>query len=167
MNATVTTTTNSTRALDVLAQQELLRANTDKIISVLSLQPDTSSVHKVEKYLDGLRIPVALLSYKPYGANKRTSTVYVYALPWARGWSVFTSAQESVGAYSWRDVPRKYHHLQCAIYNPRGAIGPHRTSAMSVANAIIYLVNRRDRAQQGRPRATKNIQASKSWALTH
>lgn len=114
--------------------KEQTQLHTARIVQLLSLQDENSPVHLVEYYRDGMRIPV---TYP--GAEL---TVYVYVLPWSRGWSIFTSPDTEAYSFSWRDVTHSYRNLQMPVYNPRDTIGPWHTSAEAIANATTYTVGR-------------------------
>lgn len=142
-----TSVTDITRE-QVEARERLTRAAVDNIISILSLQPDTSPVHQVEPFGDGLRVPIKLPKL-PISSHE-TDTVYVYALPWSRGWSVFVTPDTNAGPYSWRDVPRAYQGLGGGLYGPDNRTGPWRVPPHRVAASILYAVDRLDRLAKAR-----------------
>lgn len=120
---------------------QALRALLEQVVSYLSLQPDDSPVHNVEGYNDGLRVIV----HKQRRRTGRPYTVCVYALPWARGWSIFATPDApdvQQGCYNWRDVPSRYAALGKALYSPRNCPGPHNVSAQAIAYAISNAVER-------------------------
>ena len=132
------------------------------VVSMLSLQPADSPAHNVEVYREGLRIPVTLTPTTP---DSEPVKLYVYALPWSRGWSVFTTTadHEPVGAHSWRDVPYKYKGMQRAIYNPRYRLGPWNTAPSRITDEVIYLLNILDRLNQARQKRLAKLQAKPTW----
>lgn len=118
-----------------------MRALLEQVVAHLSLQPDDSPVHNVEGYNDGLRVIV----HKQRRRTGRPYTVCVYALPWARGWSIFATPDPPStpqGCYNWRDVPSRYAALGKALYSPRDNPGPHHVPAQAIAYAISNAVER-------------------------
>lgn len=114
--------------------RERLATYVEDIIAQLSLEPEDSAMHKVEAYHTGLRVPIDM------GNNL---TWYVYCLPWARGWSIFTSPLSSdVASFSWRTVPVRYKPLQMPVYCPRDYVGPWHCSIIQVVAAFEYTVRR-------------------------
>jgi hypothetical protein len=108
-------------------------AHVEKIVQLLSLQPEDSPVHNVEAYRDGLRVPVYLTNL----------TVYVYCLPWARGWSIFTSQHaDDMFSFSWRTIVERWRPYQLPVYCPRDTWGPYNCSPEQVAAAFEYTVRR-------------------------
>jgi hypothetical protein len=104
------------------------------IIQLLSLQPNTSPAHKVEAYRDGVRIPVNFTSDR---------VLYVYCLPWARGWSIFTTPDtDDVYSFSWREVNLKWRSYQMPVYNPRDMNGPWHCTPQQITAALMWVVGR-------------------------
>jgi len=123
---------------DIARERQQYRANIEAhlelIVQNLSLQDDTSPVHNVEKYRDGLRIPVTL---------SQDRTVYVYCLPWARGWSIFTTpAADDVYSFTWREVNLKWRGFQMPVYNPRDRNGPWHCTPEQITASLIWVVGR-------------------------
>lgn len=121
-------------ASPLLTRAEALASHLAKIVAILSLQPEDSPAHLVEAYSKGLRIPVSRPSYSP--------RVYLYVLPWSRGWSVFVSSDPAPGAYSWRDTPAAFVPLQRVLYGRRNTVGPEQVPAKAVAGAVIDILNK-------------------------
>jgi hypothetical protein len=70
-------------------------------------------------------------------------SVYVYCLPWSRGWSVFTSTQsKGMAVFSWRNAPLPWSRYQMPCYNPRDTNGPWHTSPEQIAAALEYITRR-------------------------
>lgn len=88
-------------------------------------------LHGAEPYRDGVRIPVPI-----YGRP----VVYVYAIPWSRGWAVFASESTLVGSYSWREQPKRYVGLQNPVYCPRGVVGPWNVAISKLESAVRLTV---------------------------
>jgi len=109
-------------------------AHVERIVQLLSLQPPEHPVHNVEAYHDGVRVPVPLSS---------DLTVYVYCLPWTRGWSVFTS-QHSIDqfSFSWRTITEPWRTYQMPVYCPRDIHGPWNCSPEQIAASLEYTVRR-------------------------
>jgi hypothetical protein len=101
------------------------------IVQQLTLREDDSPVHRVEAYRDGLRVPI----------NIADRTVYVYCLPWARGWSIFTTLDHNeVYSFSWRYVNLMWRKFQMPVYCPRDMNGPWKCPAVQVAASFEYVV---------------------------
>lgn len=127
-----------TTYIDPAEAREYFRVHTqshvEQIIAQLSLSPDDSLMHNVEAYGMGMRVPIQVATNTIY---------YVYCLPWARGWSVFTSPlNNNMAAYSWRTVPDKYKPFQYPVYCPRDQIGPWMCPPAQVAAAFTHVVQR-------------------------
>lgn len=125
----------------------LLSSHVTEVVALLSLQPQDSPVHNVEAYHDGIRVPVQLTDL----------TVYVYCLPWARGWSIFASPDANVAIYDWRFQTKKWRCFQMPVYSPRYLTGPHSCSPCQIVAALVYITRRlsdleRRRAPQIRAR---------------
>jgi hypothetical protein len=118
----------------------------DAIVSLLSIQPPDSPVHDVTQYLDGFYIPFNLIRRPPNPPEQ----LYVYILPWSRGWSIFTDDHPNEGCYNWRDVPQRLKGLQQPIYNPRDTLGPHQVSAERIVTAILDILDKLDRLNRAR-----------------
>jgi hypothetical protein len=109
-------------------------AHVEAIIANLSLQHEDSPVHNVEAYRDGLRIPVNFSGDR---------VLYVYCLPWARGWSIFTSPDtQDIYSFSWRHVNVKWASFQQPIYCPRDVLGPWNCPVPQISAAFDYIVRR-------------------------
>ncbi|RPJ64165.1 MAG: hypothetical protein EHM23_00900 [Acidobacteria bacterium] len=103
------------------------------IVQQLTLKDDDSPVHNVEKYRDGLRVPIAIAD----------RIIYVYCLPWARGWSIFTSpAPQDIYSFSWRHVTAPWSSYQLPVYCPRDVIGPYHCPPIQIAAAFDWVVRR-------------------------
>jgi hypothetical protein len=114
--------------------RERTEEHVEQIIRLLSLSPDGSLMHNVEAYGQGMRVPIQVAT---------NTTYYVYCLPWARGWSVFTSPlNNDMAAYSWRTVPLKYKSFQYPVYCPRNALGCWMCPPAQVAAAFTHVVQR-------------------------
>lgn len=111
-----------------------IEQHVEQIIQLLSLQPPNSPVHNVEPYRDGIRIPVILSD---------DLTVYVYALPWARGWSIFTTPDaDNVYSFSWREVNLKWRSYQMPCYNPRDKLGPWHCTPAQIVGGLEFIARR-------------------------
>ena len=111
-----------------------VEAHIERIIANLSLQHEDSPIHNVEKYRDGIRVPVTFSTDR---------IVYVYCLPWARGWSIFTTPDaEDVYSFSWREVNVKWRSYQMPVYNPRDMNGPWHCTPAQIAASLVWVVNR-------------------------
>lgn len=108
------------------------KEHVEDILQLLHLRPPESPVHSVETYRDGVRIPIQLTGLK----------VYVYVLPWARGWTIFTTPQDNAACPDWRFVPKKWSAFQRPVYNPRHSVGPWHSNPIVIANAVEYLAGR-------------------------
>ena len=125
--------------------------HTAKLVQQLSLYPEDSPVHTVEKYGDGVRVPVYLSG---------DLVIYVYCLPWQRGWAIFASPlDQDVAVFSWRTVPQRWRSFQMPVYNPRDQLGPWNTPIQQIAPALEYIVRRVasiDKRRRAQLRARKN-----------
>jgi hypothetical protein len=123
-----------------------------KVVQELSNDPDSSLVHQVQKAGDGIVIP-----YIP--DNPAYAPVYLFALPWSRGVSIFVTTDSGAGVYSWRDVPKKYRHLQAALFTPRGTTGPYRVHPNRIVTAIRELVKPLNKLRSARQRRAERLAA--------
>lgn len=121
-----------------------------QVVQELSNDPDSSLVHHVQKAGDGIVIP-----YTP--PNK--PPVYLFALPWSRGVSVFVTNDPGSGAYSWRNVPKKYRHLQAALHTPRGTVGPYHVHPNRIVAAIRELIAPINKLRATRQRREERLAA--------
>lgn len=129
---------------EVIRNEQRVAALTNDIVSRLSLQPPESPVHNVEVHGTGLRIPLSVFPDKVY---------YIYALPWSRGWSVFTSPYPNEGAHSWRTVPQNLKGLQKPLYGPRSTVGAWHVGAEAIVDGILHITStlqKLDRAKRKR-----------------
>jgi hypothetical protein len=120
---------------DIRAASEDYRIRVEQhctdIVQQLSIKDEGSPVHNVEAYRDGLRVPV----------NISNRTVYIYCLPWARGWSIFTTPdRDDVYSFSWRYVNLMWRKFQMPVYCPRDVNGPWNCTPIQVASAFEYVV---------------------------
>jgi len=107
-------------------------AHVTKVVQLLSLQPPQSPAHNVEAYRDGLRIPVILSS---------NLTAYIYCLPWARGWAIFTSPSPTDQySFSWRSVTEPWRTYQMPVYCPRDTWGPWNCTPEQITAGLVYIV---------------------------
>jgi len=169
----------SSRA-DIEAQRVLTQAVIDECIALLAMQPPTSPVHNVETWLDGFRVPV------PCGHE----LMHIYALPWSRGWSIFTElaqnayttawfkkdeathvAAPAIGAFSWRYVPRRLQGLQRPLYAPKdpvthNGVGPHNVAPTDIVAAVLAIcepITRLDKLRRARARAAETRKRMWYW----
>lgn len=68
--------------------------------------------------------------------------VYVHAMPWSRGWSIFADDRPDCGAYDWRNVKAKYQGLSRPVYCPKGTSGAWRVDKSAIVDAIMSIVDR-------------------------
>lgn len=121
--------------MGTLADKELIAAHNDEIVTELNellrgtgLDPEL--IH------DGVRVAVPMFTTKRHKAD----TVFVYALPWSRGLSVFTTADVNAGVYNWRDCELVYRGLQRPFYCERGTAGSWNIPPVDVAQAVTKFV---------------------------
>jgi hypothetical protein len=120
------------------------------IVQQLTLKDDDSPVHNVESYRDGLRVPVTIAD----------RTVYVYCLPWARGWSIFTTpASDDIYSFSWRYVNLMWRTFQMPVYCPRDVNGPWNCTPIQIAAAFDWIVRRVASREKRRRSALKKEQS--------
>lgn len=99
-----------------------------RVTQVLSLAPDGSVAHTLEAYRDGLRVTL------DRGEHERP--LYAVALPWARGFTVFTTDDAHASNHDW-------HHntgYSQRVSNPRNITGAHNVDADKLANAFADAV---------------------------
>lgn len=123
-----------------------------KVVQELSNDPDSSLVHHVQKAGDGIVIP-----YVP--ADPRHTPIYLFALPWSRGVSIFVTNDPAAGVYGWRAAPKKYRHLQAALHTPRGTVGPYHVHPNRIVAAIRELVKPIDKLRATRQRRAERLAA--------
>jgi hypothetical protein len=123
-----------------------------QVVQELSNDPDSSLVHHVQKAGDGIVIP-----YVPTGQSR--PPIYLFALPWSRGVSVFVTNDPAAGVYGWRAAPRKYKHLQAALHTPRGTVGPYHVHPNRIVAAIRELVKPLDKLRATRQRRAERLAA--------
>lgn len=70
-----------------------------------------------------------------------TTTVHIYALPWARGWSVFASNDADCKVHAWRNVPSAYRGLRVALHNKNRVVGPEHADADSLLVEMLRIVD--------------------------
>lgn len=68
-------------------------------------------------------------------------TLYVYAVPWARGWSVFVDDREPKEVPTWNTVKDIYKGLQRPIHCERGKSGCWTIPPSTVAKAAMELLD--------------------------
>jgi hypothetical protein len=120
-----------------------VEAHVTRIVQLLSLQPPQSPAHNVEAYHDGIRIPVTLSS---------NLMVYIYCLPWARGWSIFTSPHsQDQYSFSWRTITEPWRTYQMPVYCPRDTWGPWNCTPEQITASLVYIMHRlADRSKRRR-----------------
>jgi hypothetical protein len=136
-------------AEEIAANKRKLDMQIEQVVQQLSSADEDSLVHRVQKAGDGLVIAYTYPNRPP---------VYLYALPWSRGWSVFVTNDDAAGVYSWRDVPKKYRHLQAALHTPRGTVGPHHVHPNRIVHAILELVKPLDKLNRTRIRRANRLE---------
>lgn len=101
----------------------------ERVVQRLSLLGEGSSAHTVAPYRDGLRVTLS----RP----APLAPLYAYALPWARGWTVFTSDRTDVTNQSW--------HRNCGyslrVSNPRDLVGPENVNIKALTDAFIDAID--------------------------
>lgn len=122
----------------------------DAIVSLLSIQPPDSPVHNVTQYHDGFYIPFNLIRRPP----SLPEQLNIYAMPWSRGWSIFTMPAPTDGFFfgpnMWRYAPAWLKGLQRPIYNPRGTLGPHQVSAERIVTAVLDILDKLEHLNRAR-----------------
>lgn len=109
----------------------------DELNKYLLENPDARSYggavvsNGAEEYLDGARIKLDIGSKK---------LVYVYVLPWSRGWSLFADYDPNAGVYSWRMVDSHFKHLSSPVYAPAGVTGAWHVPAPMVAASVAWIL---------------------------
>lgn len=121
----------------------LTLATRDKVLAMLALAPHTSLAHTATPTSSP---PGGIIITVP--ASTERTALYIYCLPWARGWSIFVSPYPGENAYGWRDVPPKYADLQSPLYTPRNKTGPYNVAPTRIARALVQLIRK---LEQTRP----------------
>lgn len=121
-----------------------------KVVQELSNDPDSSLTHSVQRAGDGIVIPYAPANRAP---------IYLFVLPWSRGISIFVTNDPAAGPYSWRSSPRKYRHLQAALYTPRGTAGPWRVHPNRIVSVIREFIRPIDKLRATRQRRAERLAA--------
>lgn len=67
--------------------------------------------------------------------------LYIHAVPWSRGYSVYVHTLQEVTAMDWRDVDAKYRGLQTSLYAPRGRVGAWHVPNEQIIGKMIDFVN--------------------------
>lgn len=128
-------------AEEVRAEQ----SRTEKVVRVAKALINLSLLGKpwfAENYLDGLIVRMHVFPFDEH--------IYVYALPWSRGWSIFVSDQDGMGCYDWRNVKAKYKGLQRPLYCPKDTVGPWRVNGPDIADAVLDMTNKIEKLHNAR-----------------
>lgn len=142
MNAS---TPNFKTPAEIERETALISDQTADLVQMLSLSvTDTSLIQQIESYQHrGLRLPIIL-------EGDTEPTLYIYALTWSRGWSVFISNDPHAGVYSWRDVPNNFRAYSIPIYTPRDTTGAWRCDTEEILSAILRCVDRLEKYNNNR-----------------
>lgn len=132
-------------------RDELLQDTLAKVVQLLSLAPNDSLAHTVTLTSNnGLRVALQ---------DAHRPTLYAYALPWSRGWSIFMSTDPEAASFSWRDVPANLAKWSRALHAPRDRPGPHYVKPEVIAQNLMVLVEHLDtlRARRTHKRERRTI----------
>lgn len=114
--------------LEVRTQQEEREAkialHVERIIT--ELQALNVPIEDIEKHRDGVRIKVPALPWHP-------TTVYIYAFPWSRGWSIYASPQHDAYCHNWSNAGHKFRDFQHPLYVDRDLTGAHNIAPSRIA----------------------------------
>lgn len=112
-----------------VAPQRPLACVLARVVQVLSLSGESSVAHSVEAYRDGLRVTL--------NRNEPLAPIYAYALPWARGWTVFVSDDDAATNRDWHNC----EGYSQRVSNPRNVNGPENVNADLLANAFVDAID--------------------------
>ena len=102
----------------------------ERVVQLLSLADPNGIAHNVEPYGQGLRVTLTRSEPHP--------TMYAYALPWARGWTVFVSDEANATNHDWHHAATGY---SCGVPNERGVVGPENVNADKLADKFIDAID--------------------------
>lgn len=121
------------------------------------LQALSVPLEDIERHRDGLRIKVPAVPWHP-------TTVYVYAFPWARGWSIYASPQHDATCPDWRNAGSKFRDFQRPIYTERGITGAHNILPLNVAVRMgLIRHDLWDRIEGAKVRNANKITRAQYW----
>jgi hypothetical protein len=100
-----------------------------RVVQVLALQAESSPAHTVEAHRDGLRVRL--------DRPAPLAPVYAYALPWSRGWTVFTSTNDAATNQDWHN----HAGFSQRVSNPRNVTGPQNVDIGKLINAFIDAID--------------------------
>ena len=112
--------------------EALLESYKSKLLRTLD-QPYGAAVESTYPYIDN----GTLISVDMYPKG----TVYVYVVPWARGWSVFADTRLPYLKPSWDTVDQKLVGLRRPVYCPRGTSGAWNVPQIVLIKAIKDIVD--------------------------
>ena len=102
----------------------------EKLVQSLSLAPEGSIAHSVARHRDGLRVML--------DRGDCELPVYAYALPWARGWSVFVTHHPDATSHTWHNYATGFSQ---SVPNPRNVTGPQNVDIDKLSSSLIDAID--------------------------